>query len=238
MTALQHLSVWAAHHLTTRAGGKMVVGQLGQSLDGFIATSTGHSKYINGAGGLTHLHQLRACVQGVLVGVGTVVADDPMLTVRLCLGASPARIVLDPNGRVPPQAKVFQDDGVRRIVLTLHKESLNLPSDVEVYELPKSKDNNSGQVNPIDVLELLAGQGINRVLVEGGAYTLSQFIDAGSLDRLHLIVAPIILGSGKPGLNLKALSRMQEVKRFEVKAYGLEPDVLFDCDLRPAIEQK
>lgn len=216
----------------------MVVGQLGQSLDGFIATSTGHSKYINGAGGLTHLHQLRACVEGVLVGVGTVVADDPMLTVRLAPGASPARIVLDPKGRVPPEAKVFQDDGVRRIVLTLNKEKLSLPLGVEIFELPKSTNADSAQVNPIDILDLLARQGINRVLVEGGAHTLSQFIDAGCIDHLHLIVAPMILGAGKAGLNLKALSQMQDVVSFRVKAYGLEPDVLFDCDLRPMLEQK
>jgi riboflavin-specific deaminase-like protein len=238
MTALQHLPVWDNHLLTSRPGGKMVVGQLGQSLDGFIATSTGHSKYINGAGGLTHLHQLRACVEGVLVGVGTVVADDPMLTVRLAPGASPARIVLDPKGRVPPEAKVFQDDGVRRIVLTLNKEKLSLPLGVEIFELPKSTNADSAQVNPIDILDLLARQGINRVLVEGGAHTLSQFIDAGCIDHLHLIVAPMILGAGKAGLNLKALSQMQDVVSFRVKAYGLEPDVLFDCDLRPMLEQK
>lgn len=238
MAGLQQLPIWADNKLTPGPEGRMVVGQLGQSLDGFIATSTGHSKYINGSGGLAHLHQLRACVDAVLVGVGTVVADDPLLTVRLCPGTSPARIVLDPRGRVPSQAKIFQADGVRRIVLTRHKEKLNLPAGVEVLALPETKDSNNEPVNPIDVLNLLAQQGMRRILVEGGAHTLSQFIDAQCIDHLHLIVAPLILGAGKAGLNLKALKRMQDMKRFNVKAYALAPDLLFDCDLRPAHQQK
>ena len=91
----------------------VVVGQIGQSIDGRIATVTGHSKYINGPAGLAHLHRLRALVDAVLIGIGTAVADDPLLTVRRCAGPSPARIVLDPRGRLSPAAKVLNDDGVR-----------------------------------------------------------------------------------------------------------------------------
>ena len=89
----------------------VVVGQIGQSIDGRIATVTGHSKYINGPAGLAHLHRLRALVDAVLIGIGTAVADDPLLTVRRCAGPSPARIVLDPRGRLPPDAKVLTADG-------------------------------------------------------------------------------------------------------------------------------
>lgn len=238
MAGLQQIPIWSDKNLMPGPAGRMVVGQLGQSLDGFIATATGHSKYINGSGGLAHLHQLRACVDAVLVGVGTVVADDPMLTVRLCPGTSPARIVLDPRGRVPSQAKIFQADGARRIVLTRNKELLSLPAGVEVFALPEAKGSSHAPVNPIDVLNLLAQQGMHRILVEGGAHTLSQFIDAECIDHLHLIVAPLVLGAGKAGLNLNALKRMQDVKRFNVKAYALAPDLLLDCDLRPAPEQK
>src|SRR3569623_568757 len=85
----------------------VVVGQIGQSIDGRIATVTGHSKYINGPAGLDHLHRLRALVDAVLVGIGTAVADDPLLTVRRCVGPSPARVVLDPKGRIPPNSKVL-----------------------------------------------------------------------------------------------------------------------------------
>ena len=78
----------------------LCLGQLGQSLDGRIATASGHSHYINGRAALTHLHGLRALVDAVLVGVGTVAADDPRLTVRLVEGPSPARVVIDPGGDV------------------------------------------------------------------------------------------------------------------------------------------
>ena len=74
----------------------IVVGQLGQTMDGRIATVTGQSKYINGRPGLTHLHQLRALLDAVVVGVGTAIADDPQLNVRLVGGKNPARVVIDP----------------------------------------------------------------------------------------------------------------------------------------------
>ncbi|HEV7823266.1 MAG TPA: RibD family protein, partial [Burkholderiales bacterium] len=91
----------------------IVVGQIGQSLDGRIATASGHSRYINGPAGLCHLHRLRSLVDAVLVGVGTALADDPQLTVRHVAGPHPARVVLDPKGRLAGCAKVFTCDGVR-----------------------------------------------------------------------------------------------------------------------------
>ena len=78
----------------------VVVGQIGQSLDGRIATSSGHSKYINGPAGLAHLHRLRALVDAVVIGVGTALADDPQLTVRRVAGPHPVRVVIDPRGRL------------------------------------------------------------------------------------------------------------------------------------------
>ena len=86
----------------------VVVGQIGQSLDGRIATESGHSKYINGPAGLAHLHRLRALVDGIVIGVGTAIADDPQLTVRRVSGAHPARVVIDPKGRLGREAKVFR----------------------------------------------------------------------------------------------------------------------------------
>src|SRR4051812_24573447 len=114
----------------------VVVGQIGQSIDGRIATVTGHSKYINGPAGLAHLHRLRALVDGVLVGIGTAVADDPQLTVRRVAGPSPARIVLDPRGRLPPDARVLTADGTRRIVVTAEGVRPSIPKDMEVIAIP------------------------------------------------------------------------------------------------------
>jgi riboflavin biosynthesis pyrimidine reductase len=87
-----------------RVDALVVVGQFGQSIDARIATVTGHSRYINGPAGLAHLHRLRALVDAVLIGVSTAIADDPQLTVRRVAGPSPARVILDPKGRLPPGA--------------------------------------------------------------------------------------------------------------------------------------
>ena len=84
----------------------VIVGQVGQSLDGRVATATGHSKYINCPAGIEHLHRLRALVDIVVVGVGTALADDPQLTVRQVAGPQPARAVIDPRGRLGAQRKV------------------------------------------------------------------------------------------------------------------------------------
>src|SRR6478736_631810 len=96
----------------------LVIGQIGQSLDGRIATASGQSRYINDPAAIVHLHRLRALVDAVVVGIGTVTADDPQLTVRRVEGPSPARIVIDPNGRLPATARVLAADGIRRLVIT------------------------------------------------------------------------------------------------------------------------
>ena len=205
----------------------LVVGQLGQSLDGRIATHTGHSKYINGAAGLPHLHRLRAVVDAVVVGIGTALADDPLLTVRLVAGKQPARVVIDPKGRLSANAKLFADDGVRRIVITTEHSTPDVPPGVEILRLPSS----AGQLAPAAILQALAGAGLTRILVEGGAQTLAGFIKAGCLDRMHVIVAPIILGSGRPGFDLTPIEWIDQAMRPAVTIHVLDGEVLFDCDL-------
>src|SRR4051812_49647677 len=98
---------------TGRVDDLVVVAQIGQSLDGRVATASGHSKYINGPGGLVHLHRLRTLVDVVVVGVGTAIADDPQLTVRRGSGAPPARGVIGPEGGVFGGSPVFADNGGR-----------------------------------------------------------------------------------------------------------------------------
>ena len=99
-------------------GRSYVIAQLGQSLDGRIATPTGESRWINRGAALDHLHRLRAHVDAVVVGVGTVVDDDPELTVRRVQGANPARVVIDPRGRTPGCARCLSENGVRRLIVT------------------------------------------------------------------------------------------------------------------------
>src|SRR5262249_35468582 len=94
-----------------------VIAQLGQSLDGRIATSSGESRFINRECALDHLHALRASVDAVVVGVGTVLADDPRLNVRRVAGPSPARVVIDPSGKLNPSARCLSRDGIARYVV-------------------------------------------------------------------------------------------------------------------------
>jgi riboflavin-specific deaminase-like protein len=205
----------------------MIVGQIGQSLDGRIATESGHSKYINGPGGLVHLHRLRALMDAVVVGVGTAIADDPQLTVRRVAGPQPARVVIDPNGRLGAAARMFADNGVRCLLVTAQGTCCAPPSGVEIIALPAV----DGQIAPSAILAALAGCGMRRILIEGGAHTVSRFLTAGCLDRLHVMVAPIILGCGGPGLVLPSLERADQALRMPMRVHKIGDDVLFDCDL-------
>jgi len=205
----------------------VVVGQVGQSIDGRIATVTGHSKYINGPAGLAHLHRLRALVDAVLIGIGTAVADDPLLTVRRCAGPSPARIILDPRGRLPPAAKVLNEDGIRRLVITAEGIRPQFPHGVEIVEIATR----NGKIAPAAILAALRERGLARILIEGGAHTVSRFIAAGCLDRLHVMVAPIMLGAGQTGVTLKPIDRADQALRAPMRAHLIGEEVLLDCDL-------
>jgi diaminohydroxyphosphoribosylaminopyrimidine deaminase / 5-amino-6-(5-phosphoribosylamino)uracil reductase len=204
----------------------VVVGQIGQSLDGRIATVSGDSHYINRPAGLAHLHRLRAVVDAVVVGIGTALADDPQLTVRRVDGPHPARVVLDPRGRLTPTARLLNRDGTRRLVVTARGTSCALPG-VEVLTLPAP----NGVIAPADILAGLAELGFRRVLIEGGSNTISRFLAAGCLDRLHVVVAPILLGAGRPSIVLDSIEHIEQALRPPIHVHWLDGEVLFDCDL-------
>jgi riboflavin-specific deaminase-like protein len=208
-----------------------VVAQLGQSLDGRIATISGESRWINGRGALDHLHGLRASVDAVLVGVGTVIADDPQLDVRRVPGSSPARVILDPRGRLPRGCRCLREDGVRRFVI--RADARGVPGDAEEIVLGQE----DGELSPASIVAALFDRGLRRILVEGGAATISRFIDANCADRLHLLVAPVIIGSGKAGLAMKPVAALAQARRPFTRLHVLGgSDVLFDCDLRSGRE--
>lgn len=211
-----------------------VVAQLGQSLDGRIATESGHSHYINGYESLVHLHRLRAMVDAVVVGAGTASADNPQLTVRHVSGTNPTRVVLDPRDRIPNDLSLLNTDSaptlhiVGSAVGTESRATTSL-AHVERCVLPQ---NASGQFNPGDVVTLLAEKGLPRVLVEGGGITVSQFIEAGAVDRLHLLVAPLLIGSGRPGLKMTPIETLESALRPPTRTFRCGDDTLFDLRLR------
>lgn len=213
--------------LTAPVDRPFVVGQLGQSLDGRIATVTGESRWINGCSALDHLHRLRAHVDAVVVGIGTAEADDPALTVRRVSGRNPARVVLDPGGRLSLNARCLQDDGVERFIIG--PERSGLPAGVTCIDALATER----RCCPHAIAQTLYQLGMKRILIEGGAWTVSRFIEAGAIDRLHMLVAPVILGSGKPGIDLSPIQSIDDALRPPAAAYVLdEGEVVFDCDLR------
>ena len=207
--------------------GLVVVGQFGQSIDARIATASGDSRYINGAAGLAHLHRLRALVDAVLIGVGTANMDDPQLTVRRVSGPSPARVIVDPSGRLPATARVLVADGIRRLVITRAGTANKLPDGVESAVLPES----DGHIAPAAILAALAERGFRRILVEGGANTVSRFLEARCLDRLHVVIAPIIIGAGPSSVTLPPIARVEHALRAPIHAHVLGDELLVDCDL-------
>lgn len=208
--------------------GPVVVAQLGQSLDGRIATATGASKYISGFEALKHLHRLRAEVDAVLIGVGTLIADDPALTVRHVTGGHPARVVIDPDGRAPRDARILTDGAAEVVFIT--KPGVAAPEGARRLEMAPGP---CGRFAPQAVIDALAAIGLTRVLVEGGADTLARFLDAEAVDLLHVLVAPIILGSGKAGFSLAPIDRLDEAIRPRTTVHLFnDGDVLFTCDLR------
>lgn len=210
------------------AAGTFVIAQIGQSLDGRIATPTGHSHYVNGPAAIAHLHRLRALVDAVVIGVGTALADDPQLTVRYVAGRNPARVVIDPSGRLHRSAKVLTQDDCRRFIVTKQSTQMDLSGDAEILHLPAGSD---GKLAPSAILTALAGRGLRRILVEGGPTTISGFLSAGCLDRLHVAVAPLLIGSGPHGLDLPPIDRLDAAQRPRTRVYRLGDDMLFDCEL-------
>lgn len=202
------------------AAGPLTVGQLGQTLDGRIATVSGHSHYVNGAAALDHLHRLRALVDAVVIGAGTACDDDPSLTTRRVDGSNPVRVLIDTAGRVPPDRRLFHDGRAPTLVVgPVRAGAERLVPDEE----PPS---------PGSILRALAGRGLDVVLVEGGTRTISRFLEAGCIDRMHLMVAPTMLGSGRPGIALPEVATMAGARRFAARRYALGDDTLFD--LTPA----
>jgi diaminohydroxyphosphoribosylaminopyrimidine deaminase / 5-amino-6-(5-phosphoribosylamino)uracil reductase len=204
-----------------------VVAQLGQSLDGRIALPSGESRWINGKDALTHVHRLRAAVDAVIVGVGTAMADDPLLNVRHVEGRNPARVIIDPRGRLELDRRCLDgSDGARRLIV--RGAPGPTPSGVEEIVIPLV----DGKLQPVRIANALATRGLAKLLIEGGAATVSAFVDAGAVHRLHVLVAPMILGSGKTGLALNGITRLADAPRptATTTVFG-DGDVLFDCDL-------
>ncbi|GAB5375375.1 MAG: hypothetical protein AcusKO_18370 [Acuticoccus sp.] len=219
------LPTLTAAHAARRDGRRFAVAQLGQSLDGRIATPSGHSHYINGEGAITLLHEMRAAVDAVIVGAATAAADDPQLTVRRAAGANPARVLIDRRRRAGADLRMLRGEDARRVVIGPPRD--DDPAGLE-YLAPPAGD----VMAPHAILDGLAAIGLRVILVEGGAYTVSAFVGAGALSRLCVLVAPLVIGSGPAGLTLPPIERLDSAIRPPAHVAMLDDgDVVFDCDL-------
>ncbi len=219
--------LWASYveFLTRGSSRPVVLAHLGASLDGRIATESGHSTWVTGQADLVHMHRLRALADAVVVGGGTAAADDPQLTVRHVAGRSPVRVVLDPRGTLPDRLRVFRD--TPPATLWLRSSQRTAPIGVEVVQLRVEH----GQFDPRDVLAALSARGLRRVMIEGGGRTVSAFLAAGLVDLLHYCVAPVVIGSGRPALVLPEIATMNEAIRLRATIIPLGQDRLFVCHL-------
>ncbi|MEL6839522.1 MAG: RibD family protein [Pseudomonadota bacterium] len=224
---VQSLALYGA--LTASRDRPIVFAQIGQSLDGRIATETGDAQDVSGPDGLAHLHRLRAIADAVVIGVKTALHDDPRLTVRLADGDSPARVVIDPDGRLPNDARLLRDTSVRRIIIqAVNKER---PEGVETITLDRAD-----WICPKSIIAALTERGFKRILIEGGGITIAQFLEADLLDRLHIAVAPLLIGSGPQSLTTSPIGTLAAARRPQMQAYNLGSDIVFDCALRPAAQ--
>jgi 3,4-dihydroxy 2-butanone 4-phosphate synthase/GTP cyclohydrolase II len=215
--------------------GPLVIGQLAQSMDGFIASRTGDAAYVSGSEDREHLHRLRALVDAVVVGDATVRADDPQLTVRAVPGSSPVRVILDPTATLPPELRVM-DDGAAPTLWCIGPDAA-APEDVkphvEVVRLPVRQTGSGWRSGfaPADVLAALTARGLTRVLVEGGGRLVSAFLSAGLLDRLYLTTAPMLIGDGIPGVRFSGQDRLADALRAPARRFLLGSDVCTEFDL-------
>ena len=210
-----------------------VVLKYAQTLDGRIATRTGDSKWISGEAERRASHGLRAACDAVLVGIGTVMADDPLLTVRLVPGPSPLLVVLDTTLRVPSGANVLGDDAVTLLVTTDRSsaerrrelEGRGVGVRVVAAEPPWG-------VDLAAALALLRESGVRSLLVEGGAAVITSFLRRRLVDRVVVGIAPTILGAGREAVGDLRVARVADALRLTGRSlHALGDDVLVAGDV-------
>jgi diaminohydroxyphosphoribosylaminopyrimidine deaminase/5-amino-6-(5-phosphoribosylamino)uracil reductase len=211
-----------------RTGRPWVHAKWAMTLDGKIATRTGQSKWITGEAARAHVHELRGCMDAIVIGRGTLLADDPLLTARPPGPRTATRIVLTATAKGLPSACRLLETTADAPVLVVTQDSMVdrvLPwrtRGAEVLGLPAEPD---GHLDVKSILTELGRRGMTHVLVEGGAGTLGRFADAGEIDEAHAFVAPTILGgSDAPspiaGLGTAELGQAVRLSCWQVERIG------------------
>ncbi len=212
-----------------------------QTLDGRIATRTGNSQWVSGEASLRLAHQLRAEHDAVLVGVGTVLADNPKLTVRHVRGRNPVRVVLDSSLKLPVESELLTDGAATTIVITTRRASKAQVAAVGgagglVLVVP---DDGDGRVDLRFALHRLHGLGVRSVLIEGGSAVITSALRSGLADRLVVCIAPKVVGAGIEAVGDLGIRRLTEATGFDgISFRQLGDDVIFEGRIQQDIESR
>ena len=191
----RQLEAWLKFVTTGRP---FVTAKFAMSLDGKIAARTGDSKWITGDKARWHVHKMRASTDAIMVGIGTVLADDPRLTARDARGnpleGQPLRVVVDTLGRVPAKARLIQEPGEALVAVGQGIDSLqngDIGNGAEIQQFPVR----DGHIDLERLIEFLAGKrDVTSIMVEGGGTLLGSLFDLGLVDKVVAFVAPTVIG--------------------------------------------
>jgi len=205
-----------------RKNKKLVIAQIGQSIDGRIALNNGNSHYINNPKSIIYLHCLRSISDAIIVGSNTIKKDDPLLTTRKIKGTNPKRIIIDGSLSLNNKYKIF-NDGNENIIFTKSNKNIRLNNST-IIRL-KEKNFTKNLVTQIKKLKY------KNILVEGGSKTISELINNKYIDILQFMIAPILIGSGINSLNLKEISNLNKAIRPKHNFNELENEIIVNLFL-------
>ncbi len=214
-----------------------VVVKYAQSLDGRIATTTGDSRWISSEQERALSHAMRAHCDAIMVGIGTVMSDDPQLTVRLVPGPSPTRVVVDSKLAIPNSSRVL-DNNAPTVVVTTERSAPARRADlrdrdVAVHVVPTD----AGVVDIRAALALLARLGVGSLLVEGGQRVITSLLRARCVDRIVVSVAPVVLGRGIEAIGDLGIARVVDGVTLANSVVALAgPDIVVGCDVAYATD--
>jgi len=201
---------------------KLVIAQIGQSIDGRIALNNGNSHYINNPKSIIYLHCLRSISDAIIVGSNTIKKDDPLLTTRKIKGTNPKRIIIDGSLSLNNKYKIF-NDGNENIIFTKSNKNIRLNNST-IIRL-KEKNFTKNLITQIKKLKY------KNILVEGGSKTISELINNKYIDILQFMIAPILIGSGINSLNLKEISNLNKAIRPKHNFNELENEIIVNLFL-------
>ena len=205
-----------------RKNKKLVIAQIGQSIDGRIALNNGNSHYINNPKSIIYLHCLRSISDAIIVGSNTIKKDDPLLTTRKIKGTNPKRIIIDGSLSLNNKYKIFTD-GNENIIFTKSNKNIRLNNST-IIRL-KEKNFTKNVITQIKKLKY------KNILVEGGSKTISELINNKYIDILQFMIAPILIGSGINSLNLKEISNLNKAIRPKHNFNELENEIIVNLFL-------